>query len=332
MNIVGGIFALPIVQECNCRPSFMREDSILMSNGRSCIALVVEKLSPPNVWVPSYLCHTILSGIDANRVRFYPVNYDLKTNPDYWIDKVNKDDLVILIDYFGWLCSRDCIASIKSRGAWVLEDACQALLTNGVGELADFVVFSPRKFLGIPDGGILNSNAKNVSFGGIQLTCPSSDWWTKSLTSLVLRWEFDSNGGSRKWYDLYREVEAENKTAHHSMSELSRVLLMYAFDYNEIVKRRIENYLVLAEGLTEVALFPHLPEGVVPLGFPIRVHERDRIRETLFAQNIYPPVHWQISGVVPSEFNDSHRLAKDIMTIPCDQDTTLGIWNVLLAF
>lgn len=106
----------------------------------------------PMFGAPSYLCHTILSGIDANRVRFYPVNYDLKTDPDYWMDKVNKDDLVIFIDYFGWLCSRDCIASIKSRGAWVLEDACQALLTDGVGELADFVVFSPRKFLGIPDG------------------------------------------------------------------------------------------------------------------------------------------------------------------------------------
>ncbi|MCL6519301.1 MAG: DegT/DnrJ/EryC1/StrS family aminotransferase [Armatimonadetes bacterium] len=290
-----------------------------MSNARSCIALVADLLLPANIWVPSYLCHTILSGIKMQKVRFFPVNYNLQPDHDGWMNEVKEGDLVIFIDYFGWHFSTEYIVDAKNRGAWVLEDACQALLTNGVGKLADFVVFSPRKFLGIPDGGILNINTQEINVSDIQLERPPADWWMKSVTSLILRWQFDICGGSREWYDLYKEVEAENKAARYSMSELSRVLLMYAFNYQEIARRRIENYLVLAECLKEIAVFPNLSKGIVPLGFPIRVRNRDSLREVLFAEDIYPPVHWPIAGVVPQEFRESHRLAGDIMMIPCDQ-------------
>ncbi len=34
---------------------------------------------------------------------------------------------------------------------------------------------------------------------------------------------------------------------------------------------------------------------------------------------IYPAVHWPIADVVPPEFETSHRLAGEIMTLPCDQ-------------
>jgi hypothetical protein len=62
-----------------------------------------------------------------------------------------------------------------------------------------------------------------------------------------------------------------------------------------------------------------LPDGVVPLGFPVRLKERDRVRQALFDARIYPPVHWPIAEVVPNEFGASHQLATEIMTLPCDQ-------------
>jgi selenocysteine lyase/cysteine desulfurase len=66
---------------------------------------------------------------------------------------------VALIDYFGFDRARSWATAANARGAWVLEDASQALLSHGVGSSADFVVFRPRKFLGVPDGGILRLNA-----------------------------------------------------------------------------------------------------------------------------------------------------------------------------
>ncbi len=44
---------------------------------------------------------------------------------------------------------------------------------------------------------------------------------------------------------------------------------------------------------------------------PVRVRERDSVRAALFAKEIYPPVHWAIEGVVPTDFKASHRLAEN---------------------
>ena len=51
-------------------------------------------------------------------------------------------------------------SEVKKCGAWLLEDACQALLSDEVGRFSDFVLYSPRKFLGVPDGGVLVSNCE----------------------------------------------------------------------------------------------------------------------------------------------------------------------------
>ena len=103
------------------------------------------------------------------------------------------------------------------------------------------------------------------------------------------------------------------------MSELSKSLLLHTFDYATIAQRRRENYKILAETLSAIALFPTLTTDVVPLGFPIRLENRDTIRQVLFEHQIYSPVHWPIQGIVPGRFEDSHRLAAEIMTLPCDQ-------------
>ena len=71
--------------------------------------------------------------------------------------------------------------------------------------------------------------------------------------------------------------------------------------------------------LPGLALFVELPAGVVPLGFPIRLAARDRVRQALIEERIYPPTHWPLDGVIPETFAASHALAAHILTLPCDQ-------------
>ena len=103
------------------------------------------------------------------------------------------------------------------------------------------------------------------------------------------------------------------------MSELSRDLFMTFIDYSAISRRRIENFQVLAEYFPDIALYPELPSDVVPMAFPIRLRNRDFIRQCLFEKNIFPPIHWALRDIVPNTFQASHRLASDMMTLPCDQ-------------
>jgi hypothetical protein len=55
----------------------------------------------------------------------------------------------------------------------------------------------------------------------------------------------------------------------------------------------------------------------VPLGFVIKINERDAIRKHLFEQNIFPPIHWLMSEVLDKTiFYQSIELSSVILTIP----------------
>lgn len=251
-------------------------------------------------------------------LRFYEIDYDLKARSNQWVSEVASGDLVIFIDYFGFPYDRNLGALIKEKGAWVLEDAAQALLSTHVGTPSDFVLFSPRKWIGVPDGGILRV-PEGSPLNAISFETPPALWWLKAFQASILRREFDDGLPTREWFKLFREAERSGPIGPYAMSQLSRIILSHSVDYSVTIEKRIDNYRTLLAGLAEYAIFPKLEASVVPLGFPVRVARRDTVLQALFNHEIYPPVHWPIDGVVPSEYEDSHRLASHIMTLPCDQ-------------
>lgn len=316
-NIIGGMFGLdttftPI--PCAAAP-FIEPGSLLLANARSGIHILVKELKPARVWMPSYLCGAMLQGVGASPVHFYPVDSNLGVSD---LASVAERDLVVVIDYFGFPAPAGLIEEARSRGAWVLEDACQALLTAEAGIRSDFVLFSPRKFLGVPEGGVLTSH-KDFSVGGLTLEDPPAGWALKALEAVLLRRDFDLYGVERRWFTVFKELEQECPVGYFQMSGVAKTLLLHSFDYNAIAQRRRDNYLRLSERLAGIAVFPTLPSGVVPLGFPVRLPARDRVRQELFAAEIFPPIHWPISDIVPSQFAGSHQLSREIMTLPCDQ-------------
>lgn len=319
-GIVGGMFGLTQVEYPRRRlPPFLGKRNIFLANARSGISLLVDLLSPSQIWMPSYLCSVMLKAVrNPLLVKFYEVSYNLDIPDLHWLDDVKENDVVLFIDYFGFPLSRPYATAVKERGAWVLEDACQALL-SGLGHFSDFILFSPRKFLGVPDGGLLVINNDEICLSGIRLETPPAEWWLKAFEATVLRRDFDQYGGGRRWFELFREADINGPIGFYSMSELSRLLLYYGFDYTSISQARIENYKVLGQILGKHALFPELADGVVPLGFPVCLKNRNYVRQVLFEYNIYPPIHWLIDEVVPFRFSASHRLANEILTLVCDQ-------------
>ena len=317
-KLIGGMFGLGAYSKpAKAPPPFLTGTELLLTNARSGMHLLASLLRPSRIWMPSFLCDVMIDAARGFDVQFYEVTARLHATRS-WIEDVHENDLVVLLDYFGFPCDRSVAVSIKQRGGWVLEDASQALLSLDVGACADYVLFSPRKYFGIPDGGILRNNT-TVPLPERHLKRPPVDWWLKAFHSTILRREFDLYGGERSWYQLFTETERDGPIGAYRMSELSRTLLEYSFDSSEIARRRVENYETLNVYLSQLALFPDLPSGVIPLGYPICVNNRDQVRRRLFDNNIYPPIHWPIDAVVPETFTDSHRLAGTILTLVCDQ-------------
>jgi len=316
------MFGLPdLLKVTGSSPPFLGTGDLLFVNGQSGLSFLIGSLSPRSVWLPSYLCvDALYEPVRRSRseARFYEVSYELTVPSLEWLDDVQPGDLVVVIDYFGFPCDPACVDLAKARGAWVIEDACQALLSRRTEPRAHFSLFSPRKYVGVPDGGVLRVECEK-DLSGLTLASPPAEWWLKSLAAYVLRSEFDRHGGESPWFSLFQETEAEAPMGAYAMSELTRELLARCFDYEDIATRRRTNFEALLETLGHLAIFRDLPSAVVPLGFPIRVAGRDRLLETLFRHRVYPPVHWPLRDAVPAQFSASHRLAGDIMMLPCDQ-------------
>lgn len=321
--LVGGVFALELSTH-PAPPPFVDPQAVAFVNARSALHTLLRHLSPRTLWLPSYLCEAVVvaaHGLCA--LEFYDVGGDLRVRAGRWLERVRQGDAVLVIDYFGFRRWVPIATALRERGAAIIEDAAQALFLTRAPE-ADFIIYSPRKFVGVADGGILRARASPPPHAE---ATPPLQWWLKAFGARLLRGEYDRGGASRRWFDLFQESEREAPVGPYRISDMSLAQLCYAIDYGHVQRRRVANYRVLADVLSDLAVYPDLDEGVVPLGFPVRVPERHRVCEALYREDIYPPVHWSIRGVVPDEFTDSHRLAAEALTIPCDQRydaTTMG--------
>lgn len=312
-TVVGGLFALESPADRPMPPELLADKPMMLVSGRAALAVALARLERRRVWVPAFVCEAVLDGVGhGSEVRFYGVG-DLQTIPR--LDDAGPEDAVIVVDYFGWPSPAGLIRALRDAGAAVIEDASQAMLSAGVGTEADHWIASPRKFLGVPDGGLLGPPPRNAPL----TTAAPSDWWLQALDACVQRRAFDDGASGRGWFATFREAEASVPVAPHAMSELSRQILTHAIDAGSIATRRRRNYERLFAELADLALMGPLPDGVVPLGFPICVKDRDRVRETLFQDDVYAPIHWPVPDAVPPSFAAERRLAAGVMTIPCDQ-------------
>jgi len=323
-KIIGGMFGLELTVLAAegarvDKPTVLQGRCQMLATARSALTLLVETLRPAQAWLPSYLCDVMAEAVahTGTPLCFYPVSADLQITDEAWLRKVGRGDIVVFIDYFGFNAWESTAQKVRAAGAFVVEDACQAFLNDTFSAHSHFVIASPRKFIGVPDGGVLLARP-GVQLPSITLAPPPSEWWFDAFAATLQRGEFDRHGGDRKWFELFRRFDPNGPLHPHAMSEFS-VQLLARFDYAEIARRRRANYEFLLSELGPLALFTRLPNGVVPLGFPVRLAGRDRVRQALFAADIFPPVHWPLGGAVPETFIESHRLAREITTLPCDQ-------------
>jgi hypothetical protein len=291
-KIIGGIF--PAARVFNINPN----NFLKLANARCGLFVVADLLGSETVWLPKYHCPSILQAFPIQNIKFYDVDEDLTPHAP----GCRKGDLVVFINYFGLPIPDWFIKFIKDREAWAVEDASMSFfkLPN---VYSDFIVYSPRKFLPLPDGGILASNCDvKLDF---TLEEPPCDWWVGNLKAMDYRRRHESDNFT--WYCMSRNAKDGAPVGYYSMSAYSQALLT-SFDTVEIKESIRDNFTRLLSRLKDIALIKELPNEVVPVGFPIKLDNRNPMREKLFRNKVFPPVHWDVD----------HPLGKTTMTIPCD--------------
>lgn len=113
------------------------------------------------VWFPDYFCNASIAPLRelGSDIDFYPLSID--GCPDLSVCETmlegGKPDLIVLVHYFGAPTPTGELARFAhENGAWLIEDSAHILRPVGnIGQFGDFIIYSPHKFLPIPDGAIL---------------------------------------------------------------------------------------------------------------------------------------------------------------------------------
>ena len=296
-------------------------------SGRSALALVLQDFiakGVSHIQLPAYLCDSVLAPIEALDLAysFYPVDRGLAGQPT-----ASADSAVLVINYFGW---QNPALENLSDGVFLIEDSCQALLSVWSTSRSDSkrIIFSPRKFGPTALGGWCN-----ISNLDLPSTTAAESALRQALDARLLRGKYLSEINSpidpeieNKYLASLAAVEefldANPKEA--GLPELG-LKVIAGIDWQMVATRRRSNWQHLRGLLSERVeiVFDTLPDSVVPLGFVIRTHNRDRVRATLASKRIYCPVHWPLPKQVSrSEFPVSAELADTLLTLPIDQRYT----------
>ena len=284
-------------------------------NARSALYALIKICKWPRIWIPSYICDTVLKCVTLSKVpfEFYPVGLDLISKFDSL--KFSKGDAILLVNYFGVPVEESIYEDLKTKGLCIVEDLSQGAFSMP-NDLSNFAIYSPRKFFAVPDGGVVISKAVEVNW---PYSPPKTNQrLSDGIEAIAGRSLFNMNVlHSKEWVLSSQKSEAEMDVGLCPMSLFSRVQLISFIDFEFERNCRIRNFDYLSLELKGVSLIKDRRDAV-PLAFPIVISRRDEVRKVLFNHDIYPAIHWNIEGLIPAEFVESHQLSKKIMSIPCD--------------
>jgi dTDP-4-amino-4,6-dideoxygalactose transaminase len=328
------------------RAAWSFESCHTVTSGRTGLRLIAQMLkthSNDGVLLPSYLCRSMVQPFQEEGVslRFFRIRADLTIDLNDLMGLVEsvRPGAVLFVNYFGFPRSRaetETLCDIKER-CWVIEDCAQGSLVEQdspvVGTVGDWVITSLRKYLPLPDGGLV---IDGKGLGLPSLPPATGKVIRQRLLGKFLRYEFlrgDSGlpGLEEAFLTLFEaaEDELDRSVPLQAMSLVSE-RLMGVMDLSDAMARRRRNYSVLLQAFAEEPrlpmigrpLLPALPPGVSPLVFPILVakERRDALRQQLTSQRVFCPVHWRLPVEVnQGQYSEAHELSGQMLGLPIDQ-------------
>jgi dTDP-4-amino-4,6-dideoxygalactose transaminase len=319
MNPIGGFFGLHTPRSARGSLSQLwRLDAnrdLFLGNARSALAQFLAVRRARKLWLPAYVCEAAAEGAEAGAasIDFFPVDDALAPDSAFLERRLRRGDFVLAVDYFGrapGAAFRRLVAARRDVG-WI-EDRAQAL-DIGAAAWGEWQLFSPRKLLGVPDGGILTGGLAPERRAQKPLAPPQIK---EMLAAQAARLDDPAGRHSHAWFPAYQRSEAAQKVALNAASALT-LAIMQAVDAAAMARARRANWRMLHRALAPLAAFRG-PPGPSPFGYVIRVRDAGRAQGRLAAKGVFAQRHWARLPSPAVRFPDAHRLAAQLLTLPCD--------------
>ena len=311
MKSIGGYFEL----ECGKSPLY-HKDGIYLNNCRNAIRYIIRALGIRRIHAPLYTCHVVAATIaqEGCEIQRYSLDRDMMPAIDF-----SKNDFIIYNNYFGVLGKN--VETLSQIYPNLIVDNAQAFYSRPTCRAA---VYSPRKFFGLPDGGILIGKdipkleiEKGTSIG--------------QTSHLLKRLEYGAQSG---YQDFIANDASLDDYPLQSMSNLT-MALMGNIDYETARQRRLENFRFLSERLKSD--FPTaMSSDDVPLVYPFLTDNGSSIRDFLIAHNIFCARYWPNVMEETASNSLEYKLAANIISLPTDQryniNDMMAIYNLITCY
>lgn len=301
-DAIGGFFEL----EFPPAKEVLYPNARAFQSGRAAFLALLQTGRPRRVWMPYYICSTMLDSlrqVDID-VAFYHIDQHFHLTEDI---RLKDREWLVYVNYFGIRTQYARFLLSRFNPESLVIDSSQALFSPPLDCLA--TVYSPRKFLGVPDGGWLVSP---LPIDDPELTDDGS--FERSI-SLLKRAAFSAE-------EAYADHQKAEQILFHQepkrMSGLTRRMLS-GIDYQEICRIRNRNFAYLHAQLSHYNALPLDPVEVNgALCYPLLTRKAG-LRDFLIKQRIFVPTYWKdvLELVSPSDLET--YLVQELIPLPCDQ-------------
>lgn len=277
------------------------------------------------ILIPALCCESMVNPFEINgyEVSFYRLNPDLSADFEDILSKIQSEAIFLYINYFG-ITSMDneklCYIKKQFENSILIEDRTHDILVGrDNGYVPNYTICSIRKWIAIPDGGLLFSTNQeifkkemNTYFGDVR-TCAlknKSEYLRTGNVQIKLKFRNELDDANN--YLNASEIVAD-------ISKKSYEILQY-IDFEKIYQQRKINALLLykhIENIDEAENISSTTENST-LYHPILVDNRDKVQKKLAKKDIYCPVIWPLPKQAVGVCKVSEYISNHMLAIPCD--------------
>ena len=301
---IGGYFEL----ELSDRGAFPCQDGVLLNSGRNALEYILRSIPTiERLYLPYFTCDVVLEPINklGISISWYHIDENLEISDEI---ALGCYDYLLYTNYFGIKGNYCQYLSNKYADKLIIDNA-QAYFSERITGIKTF--YSPRKFVGIPDGGIAYCEK------GIEIQQFKKDLSWDRCSHLLKRHDLIPSEGYLDFKENSRKLKG---LPICRMSELTKAIL-HSIDFDDIKKRRKRNFGILDEAFHSKNLLQLQfdKEFEIPLIYPLLSENGSKMTKELAQQQIFCATYWPnvLKWCSPNDLE--YRLADNIICVPIDQ-------------
>ncbi|WP_313700489.1 hypothetical protein [Pantoea sp.] len=274
-----------------------------LQSARAALKYFINETYIETVWLPAYTCDALFDVFDNTNiiVKVYNITKSFSIEQNI---ALGKFDVVIYVNYFGLNENNIKNLAHKYPPQNIIIDNSQAYFSRCNEFLAS--IYSPRKFFGVPDGGLLKTKAD------LKASIEDSDMNLDKCRHLFERL-LDKRDVAYMHY-VSAEKKFEDLTPK-KISALTEMILDYT-DINRVSDIRMRNFNYYNSKLAEYNQLD-LSMEYAPLCYPF-LPKKNIPKELLVKKNIFLPTYWKDALI--RDVNDfESMLINSALFLPLDQ-------------